>query len=54
MWTALFVIGSVVVVAIQLAVATVHFDGSLASDSADEIEERLDRELHDWVNRSLD
>ena len=53
MWTAAFVFGAVLVVAAQLAVATINYDGSGISDRAVQIEERLDRELHEWVYRSF-
>ena len=54
MENAAFVVGSVVLVAVQLAVAAVHFDGADASDKAEAIERELDGELRDLLNRSLD
>lgn len=54
MSTVAFVLGSALVVATQLAVAIVHYDGSAISDKASRIEDHLDRELHDWMSRSLD
>jgi hypothetical protein len=49
-----FVLGSVLVVAAEIAVATAHYDGSDASGLADRIEEQLDRQLQDWLHRSFD
>jgi hypothetical protein len=54
MENAVFVIGSVVLVVVQLAVAAVHFDGAGASDKAEAIERELDGELRDLLSRSLD
>ena len=53
MWTSAFVIGSALVVAVEIAVAAVLYDGSDASDRAARVEERLDRELREWVDRSF-